>query len=185
MSKYLFVTAATALINLVFVTTNTVQIANASMDAGSPFAFTSQDKLIVKGEKPTQKPAHLNAQQQSDVKGIHRTLTEFYRGLNEYNVDRMARVAVTTSNNEKAYMQRMFDKLKAYNVDMSIEVQDIELVSLSDHNAVVKVTQLMRARGSGRAISSQQSSSFSLVKNQGRWRVIDSNTVMKSMPQDR
>ncbi len=189
MSKYLFVTAATALINLVLVTTNTIQIANASMDTGSSLAVTSQDKLIVKGEKPTQKPtqkpAHLNAQQQSDVKGIHRTLTEFYRGLNEYNVDRMARVAVTTSNNEKAYMQRIFDKLKAYNVDMSIEVQDIELISLSDHNAIVKVTQLMRARGSGRAMSSQQSSSFSLVKNQGRWRVIDSNTVMSSMPQNR
>jgi ketosteroid isomerase-like protein len=185
MSKYLFVTAATALINLVLVTTNTIQIANASMDTGSSLAVTSQDKLIVKGEKPTQKPAHLNSQQQSDVKGIHRTLTEFYRGLNEYNVDRMARVAVTTSNNEKAYMQRIFDKLKAYNVDMSIEVQDIELISLSDHNAIVKVTQLMRARGSGRAMSSQQSSSFSLVKNQGRWRVIDSNTVMSSMPQNR
>jgi hypothetical protein len=185
MSKYLFVTAATALINLVLVTTNTVQIANASMDAGSSLAVTSQDKLIVKGEKPSKNPAHLNAQQQSDVKGIHRTLTEFYRGLNEYNVDRMARVAVTTSNNEKAYMQRIFDKLKAYNVDMSIEVQDIELISLSDHNAIVKVTQLMRARGSGRAMSSQQSSSFSLVKNQGRWRVIDSNTVMSSMPQNR
>jgi ketosteroid isomerase-like protein len=185
MSKYLFVTAATALINLVLVTTNTVQIANASMDAGSSLAITSQDKLIVKGEKPSKNPAHLNAQQQSDVKGIHRTLTEFYRGLNEYNVDRMARVAVTTSNNEKAYMQRIFDKLKAYNVDMSIEVQDIELISLSDHNAIVKVTQLMRARGSGRAMSSQQSSSFSLVKNQGRWRVIDSNTVMSSMPQNR
>jgi hypothetical protein len=185
MSKYLFVTAATALINLVLVTTNTVQIANASMDAGSSLAVTSQDKLIVKGEKPSKNPAHLNAQQQSDVKGIHRTLTEFYRGLNEYNVDRMARVAVTTSNNEKAYMQRIFDKLKAYNVDMSIEVQDIELISLSDHNAIVKVTQLMRARGSGRAMSSQQSSSFSLVKNQSRWRVIDSNTVMSSMPQNR
>jgi hypothetical protein len=185
MSKYLFVTAATALINLVLVSTNTIQIANAGMDAGSSLAVTSRDKLIVKGEKNTQQPAHLNAKQQSDVKGIHRTLTEFYRGLNEYNVDRMARVAVVTSNNEKAYMQRMFDKLKAYNVDMSIEVQDIELISLSDHNAIVKVTQLMRAKGSGRAMSSQQSSSFSLVKNQGRWRVTDSNTVMSSMPQNR
>jgi hypothetical protein len=151
------------------------------MDSGSALAATSQDKLIVKGEKPT----HLNSQQQSDVKSIHRTLTEFYRGLNEYNVDRMARVAIVTSNNEKAYMQRMFDRLKSYNVDMSIEVQDIELVSLSDRNALVKVTQLMRARGSGRAISSQQSSSFALVKYQGRWRVSDSDTVMKSMSQDR
>jgi hypothetical protein len=92
---------------------------------------------------------------------------------------------VVTSNNEKAYMRRMFDRLKSYNVDMSIEVQDIELVSLSDRDALVKVTQLMRARGSGRAISSQQSSSFSLVKQQGRWRVSDSDTVMKSMSQDR
>ncbi|WP_309729132.1 hypothetical protein [Chamaesiphon sp. OTE_75_metabat_556] len=185
MSKYLFVTAATALINLVLVTTNTIQIANAGIAAGSVQAVTSQDKLIVKGEKLDRKPAHLNSQQQSDVKGIHRTLTEFYRGLNEYNVDRMARVAVTTSSNEKAYMQRMFDKLKAYNVDMSIEVQDIELIALSERNATVKVTQLMRARGSNRAMSSQQLSSFSLMKTQGRWRVIDSNTVMRSMPQNR
>jgi hypothetical protein len=87
MSKYLFVTAATALINLVLVTTNTIQIANAAMDSSFSLTVTSQDKLIVKGEKPT----HLNAQQQSDVKSIHRTLTEFYRGLNEYNVERMAR----------------------------------------------------------------------------------------------
>lgn len=185
MSKYLFVTAATALINLVLVTTNPIQIANAAMESGSSLAVTNRDKLIVKGEKPSPKPAHLNAQQQSDVKGIHRTLTEFYRGLNEYNVDRMARVAVTTSNNEKAYMQRIFDKLKAYNVDMSIEVQDIELVTLSERNATVKVTQLMRARGSNRAMSSQQLSSFSLMKAQGRWRVIDSNTVMSSIPQNR
>jgi hypothetical protein len=181
MSKYLFITAATALINLVLVTTNTVQIANAAMDTGFSLTVIDRDKLIVKGEKP----AHLNAQQQSDVRGIHRTLTEFYRGLNEYNVDRMARVAIVNSNEEKVYIQRMFDKLKSYRVDMSIEVQDIELVSLTDRNAIVKVTQLMKARGSGRAMSSQQSSSFSLIKQQGRWRINDGNTVMKSMSQDR
>jgi hypothetical protein len=181
MSKYLFVTAATALINLVLVATNTIQIANAGMDTSSSLIVTSQDKLIVKGEKP----AHLNAQQQSDVRSIHRTLTEFYRGLNEYNVDRMARVAVGTSNDEKAYTQRMFDRLKSYRVDVSVEVQGIELISLSDHNALVNVTQLVKARGSGKALSSQQSSSLSLVKNQGRWRISDASTVIKTMTPDR
>jgi hypothetical protein len=181
MSKYFFVTAATALINLVLVTTNTIQIANAAPDPGFSLIVNSQDKLIVKGEKP----AHLNAQQQSDVKGIHRTLTEFYRGLNEYNVDRMARVAITTSNDEKVYTQRMFDRLKSYRIDVSVEVQDIELISLSDHNALVKVTQLVKARGSGRAMNSQQSSSLSLIKQQGRWRISDGKTFIQTMTPDR
>ncbi|WP_310487929.1 hypothetical protein [Chamaesiphon sp. VAR_69_metabat_338] len=181
MSKYLFIATATALINLVLVATNTVGIANAQMNPSLSLTVTSQDKLIVKGEKP----AHLNAQQQSDVKGIHRTLTEFYRGLNEYNVERMSRVAVSTSNDEKIYTQRLFDRLKSYRVDVSVEVQDIQLILLSEHNASVKVTQLVKARGSGRAMSSQQSSSLSLVKQQGRWRISDGRTFVQTMTPDR
>jgi phage I-like protein len=181
MSKYLFVTTATALVNLVLVATHTIGVANAQMAPSHSLTVTSQDKLIVKGEKP----AHLNAQQQSDVKGIYRTLTEFYRGLNEYNVERMARVAISTSNNEKEYTQRMFDRLKSYRVDVSVEVQDIELITLSDNSASVKVTQLVKARGSGRAMNSQQSSSLSLIKQQGRWRISDARTFIQTMTPDR
>jgi hypothetical protein len=181
MSKYLFVAAATTLINLVLITTSTIELVKAEIDPSSSLKVTSQDKLIVKGEKP----AHLNAQQQSDVKGIYRTLTEFYRGLNEYNVERMSRVAISTSNDEKVYTQRMFDRLKSYRVDVSVEVQDIELITLSGNSASVKVTQLVKARGSGKAMSSQQSSSLSLIKQQGRWRISDGRTFIQTMTPDR
>jgi hypothetical protein len=181
MLKYLFVTAATAIANLVLVSTCHVQIAHADGALGSSIGPHDRDKLIVKDEKS----ANFNATQRSDLKRIHQTLTEFYRGLNEHNVDRMARVAVMTSDSDKEYLRRTFARLKSYGVDMSIEVQNIELVSLSEHNALVKITQLMKARGAQRAVKSQQSASVALVKYQGRWRVSDTDTVMKSFDADR
>jgi hypothetical protein len=181
MLKYLVIAATTAIVNLVLVTTNPIQIANAAMDSAQPTSTTNREKLITKEDKPV----HINASQQSDIRAIHHTLTEFYRGLNEYNVDRMARVAVTASENDKEHLRNMFGQLKSYRVNMSIEVQNIELISLSEHNALVKITQVMKARGSQRAVSSQQSASIALVKYQGKWKISDSNTAMRSIEQDR
>jgi hypothetical protein len=181
MLKYLFVTGATAIVNLVLVATNNIQIVHAIGDPIPSTVQVDRGKLIVKDEKHT----YSDAQQQSDIKSIHQTLTEFYRGLNEYNVDRMARVAILTSDSDKAYLRRTFARLKSYGVDMSVEVQNIELVSLSEHNARVKITQIVKAKGSQQSISSQQLASVVLVKYRGRWKVSDSDTVMKSLDRER
>lgn len=181
MLKYLFVTAATAIVNLVLVATNHVQIANASRELVPSIGPSGQDKLIVKDEKP----ARFNPTQRSDIKSIHQTLTEFYRGLNEQNVDRMARVAVLATDSDKEYLRRIFARLKSAGVDMSVEVQNIELVSLSPNNALVQITQVVKASGGQRAVKSQQSASVTLVKYRGRWRVGDTDTVMQSLDRER
>jgi hypothetical protein len=181
MLKYVFVTAATALVNLVLVATYNVQTADASGDFGSAIESRAQEKLITKDDKPVS----YNAAQQADIKSIHKTLTEFYRGLNEHNVDRMARVSVMASDSDKEYLRRTFARLKSSGIDMSIEVQDIELVSLSGNNARVEISQLMKARGAQQAIKSQQSTSIVLVKSRGRWKVSDGDTVMQSLDRDR
>ena len=177
MLKYVFVTVLTAIVNLGLVATDNAKIANASVD----IAPIAHDKLITKDDSPT----YSVTAQKSDIKKIHRTLTEFYRGLNEQNVERMARVAVLDSNSDREYLRSTFARLKSYGIDMSIEVQNIELISLSENNARVKVTQLMKARGSQRAVRSQQLASVMLVKYAGSWKVNDTDTVMKSMEQDR
>ncbi|WP_310410269.1 hypothetical protein [Chamaesiphon sp. OTE_8_metabat_110] len=181
MLKYVFVTAATALVNLVLVANTNVQTANADADLAPAIDSIAADKLITKDDKPVS----YNAVQQADIKSIHRTLTEFYRGLNEHNVDRMARVSVMASDSDKEYLRRTFARLKSSGVDMSIEVQNIELVSLSGNNARVEIAQLMKARGAQRAIKSQQSTSIALVKYRGRWKVSDGETVMQSLDRDR
>ncbi|WP_295622040.1 hypothetical protein [Chamaesiphon sp. GL140_3_metabinner_50] len=177
MLKYVFVTVLTAIVNLGLVATNNAQIANASVDI-EPIGH---DKLITKDDTSN----YSVTAQKSDIKKIHRTLTEFYRGLNEQNVERMARVAVLDSNSDREYLRSTFARLKSYGIDMSIEVQNIELISLSEHNARVKVTQLMKARGSQRAVRSQQLASVMLVKYEGSWKVSDTDTVLKSMDRDR
>ena len=181
MLKYVFATAATALVNLVLVTTTNVQIADAAGDFIPAIESLSQDKLITKDDKPS----YSSASQQADIKNIHKTLTEFYRGLNEHNVDRMARVSVMASDSDKEYLRRTFARLKSSGIDMSIEVQNIELVSLSASNARVEIAQLVKARGAQRAIKSQQSTSIVLVKYRGRWKVSDGDTVMQSLDRDR
>jgi hypothetical protein len=185
MLKYLFFTAATAIVNLVLVSTNTVQIANAAIDSAPSTLPISQDKLITKDAETTQKPAHLNAQQQSDVKNIHRTLSEFYRGFNQYSVNQMERAAVPSGDEGKERLRGMFAELKAARVDMSIEVQNIELVSLSERNAMVRIDQLTKFRSPKGAGSVQHSVSLALVKDRGQWKISDGNIVMQGINRDR
>ncbi|MCY7334610.1 MAG: hypothetical protein LH613_00090 [Chamaesiphon sp.] len=181
MLKYLLVAGTTAIVNLVLVFANPVQIASAAIDPSLSIAPSSQDKLIIKDEKPER----VNTHQQADIQNIRQTLTQFYRGMNEHSVDRMAKVAVLTSAKDKEYLRSMFARLKSDGVEMSVEVQNIELVSLSERNALVKVTQVMKAKGKQRAISSQQSASLVLVKYRGQWKISGSDTVMKSIDRDR
>jgi hypothetical protein len=181
MLKYLPIAAATAIVNLVLVSTNPDRIASAqtvSIDSISP---QSQDKLIAKDEE---KPVQINASQQSDVRGIHQTLTQFYRGLNEGSVDRMVRVSVAASANEKEYLRSVFARLKSAQINVSVEIQNIELVSLSANNALVKIEQLVKAKSPQRSGSVQQSSSVALIKSRGQWKISDGHTVMKSVNRD-
>jgi hypothetical protein len=182
MLKYLSIAAATAIVNLVLVSTNPIQIASAQAVEIESMSSPSQDKLIAKDEE---KPVHINANQQSDVQSIHQVLTQFYRGLNEGSVDRMARVSVAASANEKEYLRSVFARLKSAHVDVSVEIQNIELISLSANNALVKIDQLVTAKGAQRSGSVQQSSSVALIKNRGQWKISDGNTVIKSVNSDR
>ena len=182
MLKYLSIAAATAIVNLVLVPPHSAQLTNAQTISVRSISQPSQDKLIAKDEE---KPAHINASQQSDVRGIHQTLTQFYRGLNEGSVDRMARVSVSASVSEKEYLRNVFTRLKSAHVDISVEIQNIELISLSAKNALVKIDQLVTARSTQRSGSVQQSSSVTLIKDRGQWKISDGSTVIKSVNQDR
>jgi hypothetical protein len=173
MLKYLSIVTTTALVNIALVSTSSVQTANAATVSVLPTSSDSQLQLVARDEKS----AHINSQQQSDIKNIHQTLTQFYRGLNEYSVERMARVAVPTSDKGKDYLRGMFAKLKQYQVDMTFEVENIELVSLSANNAVVKVSQVIKAKGPGKSISSRNSPSMALVKYRGQWKISDIGSV--------
>jgi hypothetical protein len=170
MLKYLPIATTTALVNLILVFTNPVQVAHAEMVAIGSTAPSSQEKLIAKDIKS----APVNArQQQSDIRSIHRTLTEFYRGFNEYNVHRMEQVAIPSSPEDHEKLRSVFADIKSNRVNMSIEVQNIELVSLSEQNAVLRIDQLAKFQGLGRSATRQNSVSMALVKINGRWKVSD------------
>ena len=176
MFKYLLITAATAIVNLVLVSTYPVQIADAAIDSVRSISPIDLDKLITKEEKPVQ----LNTKQQSDVQSIRKTLTEFYRGFNEYSADRMEQVVVSSVGKGKKNLQNMFSQLKSARVDMSIEVLGIELVSLSEHNALVVIEQSTKVSGPRGKAKMQDSISIALVKNRGSWKISDSDMIMEA-----
>jgi hypothetical protein len=134
-------------------------------------------QLIAKQDKST----NVDAQQRAEIASIHQTIGQFYRGMNELNVDRMERASLKVAPADKAYMRRMFDRLKAKNIEMSIEVRSIELVSFSPHNAIVKIDQVVKGRRGDRSTESQQTGTLALLKYRGAWKIADSDTVIKSM----
>jgi hypothetical protein len=64
---------------------------------------------------------------------------------------------------------------------MSIEVRKIELVSLSQNNALIKIDQVVKGRRGKLSTESKQSASLMLVKYRGKWKIGDSDTVIRSM----
>ncbi len=170
MLKYLPIATTTAIVNLALVLTNPVQIVNAETVAIGSTTPSSQEKLIAKDIKPTPVNAR---QQQSDVRSIHRTLTEFYRGFNEYNVRRMEQVAIPGSPEDHEKLRSVFANIKSNRVNMSIEVQNIELVALSDQNATLRIDQLAKFRGPSGSGQKQSFISVALVKVNGQWKVSD------------
>jgi hypothetical protein len=155
--------AATTILTVAFVSINRLQVANATTKPTiSPIGL---QQLIAKGTKANQ--------QQIDVKNIRQVLTQFYRGINEYDVESMAQVFVVVSPREKAYMQKLFDRLKSDRLDLSVEVKSIELLQLSDRNAVVKVELNMIAANKRELGRSSQSSTLALVKYKNQWKISD------------
>jgi excinuclease UvrABC nuclease subunit len=181
MLKYLPITALAAIVNLVLVATNSSQIASAQIAPTRSISADRHQKLITKDEIPT----HINSQQKSDIKGIHRALTQYYRGFNEYSIERMERATVPGSITEAGYLRDFFSRLRSAGVAVSVEVENIELVSLSENNALVNIDQVMKMRGSQRSATSKQAATIALVKYRGQWRISDGNTVIKSLDRDR
>jgi hypothetical protein len=159
--------ATTTIVQLAIVSTSTLQIAHATIIV-TP-SSTHLDRSIANGDRTN----HINAQQQSDVNGIHATLTQFYGGMNEYNVDRMARVATPTTEDKKQAMRQSFARAKAAGMDISFQIKNIELVSLSDRQATVKIEQLVTGKKDGNTKSDLQAVSITLVKYRGSWKVGD------------
>ncbi|PSB58698.1 hypothetical protein [Chamaesiphon polymorphus] len=181
MLKYLPLTVLAAISNLVLVSTNSILTASATIDPTRSISADEHQKLITKDEKPSQ----INAQQRSDIKSIHRVLTQYYRGFNEYSVERMERATVPGSVTEQGYLRGFFARMRAAGVGMSIEVENIELVSISENNALVNIDQVMKVRGQGGSATSHQLSSIALTKYRGQWKISDGNTVIKSLNRDR
>jgi hypothetical protein len=127
------------------------------------------------------KSANVDAQQQADIESIHQTITQFYRGMNEFDVDRMARASLSVSAADKASMRSIFKRLKVNNIDMSIEVRNIELTSFSQHNAVVKIDQVVKGRKGNLSTESKQTASLTLVKYNGKWKIGDTDTIVKTI----
>jgi hypothetical protein len=164
--------ATTTLFSAILVSINT---ANAATKP-APSQLGHQ-QLIAKGTKST----HMSAQRQSDIKSIHQALSQFYRGFNEYSFEAMASSTVEYTPAEKAYIEKLFKRIKSSGVDLSIEVQSIDLVELSARNAFVKINQNMKAIGPQRSGGYELLSKVRLVKLNGKWKIGDGYTVMKSV----
>jgi hypothetical protein len=152
-----------------------ISSAHAATEFKSPGANGHQ--LIAKQDKS----ANIDAQQQADIASIHQTITQFYRGMNQFDVDRMEKASLSVSAADKEYMRRVFNRLKSTRIDISIEVRNIELVSFSEHNALVKIDQLVKGRRGKISTEFKQTASLTLVKYHGKWKIGDGDTIVRSM----
>jgi hypothetical protein len=173
----LFATAT--LFSATFVSLTTAQVATAATQSHS--VQNGHQELIASSNKSS----HISAQKQSDIKSIHGVLTEVYRGFNNQNIEAIQRTEMKPSSTERVYLQRLFKRLKAMDIDMSAEVKSIDLLQLTRHTALVKVNQLTTVVGRGKAGNVLQETTVALVKYQGRWKISDADAVIKSVSRDR
>jgi hypothetical protein len=173
--QYLWQRIAITILPLSLTALSGISSANAAIESKPQIA--SQNQFIAKQNKS----ANVDAQQQADIDSIHQTITQFYRGMNEFDVDRMAKVSLSVPAADKAYMRRVFNRLKANNINMSIEVRNIELISFSQNNALIKIDQIVKGRRGKISTESKQTASLTLVKYQGEWKIGDSDTIVKSI----
>ncbi len=176
MLKYLPIAAALAVTNLALIATSTFQ-------APPALAIIVQDSTSPSPAKNrTEKPAHINAEQKSEVRAIYQTLTQFYRGLNEGNVDRIVKTATKVSAKDKEYLRNVFAKVKSAGINVNIEVKNIELTAFSGDTALLKVDSISQAnKGSTKGGGIQSSTDIALVKERGQWKISDLKTVAQAL----
>jgi hypothetical protein len=174
MLKYLPIAAAITVANLTLIATSTFQTSPAL----AVIVQDSPSQVKNRGEKP----AHINADQKSEVRAIYQTLTQFYRGLNEGNVDRIVKTATKVSPQDKEYLRNVFAKVKSAGINVNIEVKNIELTSFSRDAALLKVSSISQAnKGSTRGGSIQSSTDIALIKDRGQWKISDLRTVAQAL----
>jgi ketosteroid isomerase-like protein len=178
MLKPLLIATAT-LFSATFVSVSTAQVATAATQSHP--VQNGHQELIARSNKSS----HLSAQKQADIKSIHGVLTEFYRGLNNQNAEEIQSVGLNHSSSGKAYIQRFFERMKAMNIDVNYEVQSIDLLQLTGHTALVKVSQSTTAVGRGGTGNALSDTTLALVKYQGKWKISDGDAVIKSVSKGR
>jgi hypothetical protein len=174
MLKPLLVATAT-IFSATFVLLNTDLAANAATQSHP--VQNGHQELIARGNKPS----HISAQKQADIKSIYGVLTEVYRGFNNQNIEAIQSLELKPSSSEKVYLQRLFKRFAAMRADVSYEAKSIELINLTKHTALIKINQLTTITGMGRSGNALQETTVTLVKYQGKWKIGDSDDVIKSI----
>jgi hypothetical protein len=173
--KHLWLRIAIKILPLSLTTLSGISLANAATEP--KLQGTSGHQFIAKQDKS----GNVAAQQQADIASIHQTITQFYRGMNEFDVDRMERSSLSVPAADKASMRKFFNRLKSNNIDMSVEVRNIELVSFSQNNAVVKIEQVVKGRRDKKTAEFKQVGSLMLVKHHGKWKISGRDAIVNSM----
>ena len=124
-------------------------------------------------------PVNVTSQQQADIKGINQTLTQYYRGANELNSERIGRAWISYSATKKASDRDLFGEIKANHIDTSVEVKNIELLSLSEHNATLEVEEVIRLKKSNRPRELQRLLKFTMVKINNSWKITGIDNMRK------
>jgi hypothetical protein len=165
MLKHLSIFSTAAALHLVVMATTAIAVPMS--------ASTSADRLIVEGTSI--KPVPAANVTPADLKSIQQTLTQFYRGLNEASVARIGKVS-RLEGDDKHQLEALFSQIKSYNMEWSIEVTNIELVSFSNRNAVMQVSELHKFSARGRSADRAASTMLRLSKLGGRWQVTGINS---------
>jgi hypothetical protein len=174
MLKPLLITTAT-LFSATLVSVTTALAANAATQSHP--VQTGHQELIARGNKSS----HISAQKQSDIKSIHKVLTDIYRGFNNQDADLIQNALANPSAADKIYVQRLFKRWQSMNIDVSYEVQSIQLLSLTGHTAKVKVSESATAVVRGGTGNALGDSTLTLVKYKGKWKISDADSVIKSV----
>jgi hypothetical protein len=175
MLKPLLIATAT-LFSATFVSLNTAQVANAAIQS-HPVQNVHQELIA-----SSNKSSHISAQKQSDIKSIHKTLTQLYRGVNQYDVESMFQTFAPSHANYKPRLRRLFNQFEADRITMSVEIQKIELLSLSPNNATIKIDLARNYAANGRSFNTTETTTFDMAKYHGKWKISDiSGVVLKSV----
>jgi hypothetical protein len=126
----------------------------------------------------------LTSKQQSDIESIHKSLTQFYRGLNQLDLKLILGVSMMPSTEERKRVHRLFNQLKAADVSMNIEVRGLDLSELSDSRASIQTHMSLKITSKGQIIDDpDQEFPLKLTKTKGVW-IIDKNEIIPILVKD-